>query len=135
LISSKSKQFDLNSQRHEMQHAWTSIKTRLFQLRQSVLIRASIFWLKPNKSFAKISVSVLQKFFCFEDWETFRKSFERPKTRGQFYKHFISVFSWVYTHICWIFIKTNSINYFHESWLMTHKNQFYTSHKTSNNFQ
>ena len=46
-------------------------------------------------------------------------------TWGQFYKRFMSVFSWVYTHILWTFIKTNSINFFHESWLMTHENQFY----------
>ncbi len=45
--------------------------------------------------------------------------------RGQFYKHFMSVFSSVYAHILWIFIKMNSINFFHESWLRTHENQFY----------
>ncbi len=43
----------------------------------------------------------------------------------QFYKRFMSGFSWVYAHILWRFIKTNSINFFHESWLMTHENQFY----------
>jgi hypothetical protein len=45
--------------------------------------------------------------------------------RGQFYKHFMSVFSWVYAHILWRYIKMNSINFFHESCLVTHENQFY----------